>query len=189
MEFNAAWLESIGIDAESIPAIMEAHEETVSALTEQYEAAKRDAEQVEALTKELEQLKTNGSDGSDWQSQYEAVRDEFAAFRAERAKVDAYNVKADLVRRYYMGLGFAGKSLDIMCMGSHREIDAAELVDGSIADYHAFAELARGVFAPLLGDDAQKVQGIKKPTKAEIMAIRDPVQRKNAINNNMELFI
>lgn len=84
MALTRKFLTALGIDAEKIDEIINAHSETVDALKQERDSYKADAEKLPGVQKELDALKVGG-----YQKKYE---DEHAAF--EKFKTETANEKA-----------------------------------------------------------------------------------------------
>ena len=67
MAFTRTFLKALGLTEEQVDSVVEAHTETVDGLKSQMAGYKADAEKLEGVQKELDDLKANG-DGEDLKS-------------------------------------------------------------------------------------------------------------------------
>lgn len=194
MALTRKYLSTLGIEADKIDQIIEAHTETVDALKKERDGYKADAEKLPDVQKELDSLKAGG----DYKARYEKEHKDFEDYKASVTAKETRTAKEAAVRAYYTGKGITGNNLEIAMRGSAAEIDAAELDGDKIKDFKAFDELIGGTFKGLVGKTETRGTNTATPpannggggtmTKAEIMAIKDTAQRQAAILANHELF-
>lgn len=77
MAFTRKFLKALGLTEEQVDSVVEAHTETVDGLKSQMAGYKADAEKLEGVQSELDDLKAKGG-GEDYKSKYDS---EHAAFR------------------------------------------------------------------------------------------------------------
>ena len=151
MALSRSFLKSLGLDAEKIASVIEAHSETVTGLNgryadlenkfnelnQRYTAAKADAEKLPGVLKELEALKKE-----DYKGKYEEL---FSAVEKGKARA----AKEAAVRAWYEGKNIRGAGLAIAMRGT--PLDDIELgEDGAIADTKVLDKLVEGDFKPLV---------------------------------------
>lgn len=154
----------------------------------------RDAYAEEQAKKNPETKPTNVKDSDE----YKKLEKEFNDYKGEVEKKNARATKEQAVRAYYESKGIKGKNLDIAIRGSRSEIDGVELDGDKIKDSTALDALISGDFAGLVSKTNRTGAKTETPpansgggtakTKAEIMAIKDPIVRQQEIANNPELF-
>ena len=194
MALTRRLLKGMGLTDEQMDTIIEAHTDTVDGLKADLEKYKADAEQLPKVQRELDTLKAAGDGG--YQEKYEKVKKDFDDYKAEVSTKETKAAKEKAVRAYYEGKGITGKSLDIAIRGSGAEIDALELDGDKIKDTSALDDLVKGTFSGLVSTMETRgastsnppANGGTKLTKDEIFKIKDPVQRQNAIAENISLF-
>ena len=91
MALTRKFLTALGIDAEKIDEIIQAHTETVDGLKEQLKTAQAEAEKLPAVQKELDDLKVTAKADSAYRKKYD---DEHAAFEKFKADTEAEKVLA-----------------------------------------------------------------------------------------------
>ena len=154
----------------------------------------RDAYAEEQVKKNPETKPTNVKDSEE----YKKLEKEFNDYKGEVEKKNARATKEQAVRAYFESKGIKGKNLDIAIRGSRSEIDGVELDGDKIKDSTALDALISGDFAGLVSKTNRTGAKTENPpansgggtakTKAEIMAIKDPIARQQEIANNPELF-
>lgn len=92
MALSRKQLAAMGIEAEKIDQIIEAHAETVSALKDEAEKYKENASKYADVQKELDQLKksTEGKDYDKLKAEYEKYKADVEAEHTKAAKEKAY---------------------------------------------------------------------------------------------------
>ena len=154
----------------------------------------RDAYAEEQAKKNPEPKPINVKDSEE----YKNLKKEFDDYKGEVEKKNARATKEQAVRAYYESKGIKGKNLDIAIRGSRSEIDGVELDGDKIKDSTALDALISGDFSGLVSKTNRTGAKTENPpansgggtakTKAEIMAIKDPIARQQEIANNPELF-
>lgn len=154
----------------------------------------RDAYAEEQAKKQPETEPTNVKDSEE----YKKLEKEFNDYKGEVEKKNARATKEQAVRAYFESKGIKGKNLDIAIRGSRSEIDGVELDGDKIKDCTALDALISGDFAGLVSKTNRTGAKTENPpansgggtakTKAEIMAIKDPIARQQEIASNPELF-
>lgn len=154
----------------------------------------RDAYAEEQAKKQPKTEPTNVKDSEE----YKKLKQEFDDYKGEVEKKNARATKEQAVRAYFESKGIKGKNLDIAIRGSRSEIDGVELDGDKIKDSTALDALISGDFSGLVSKTNRTGAKTETPpansgggtakTKAEIMAIKDPIARQQEIANNPELF-
>lgn len=194
MALTRKLLKGMGLTDEQVDTIIEAHTDTVDALKGDIARYKTDAEKLPEVQQELDTLKAAGDGG--WQEKYNTVKKEFDDFKTDVTNRESAAAKERAVRAYYESKGITGQSLDIAIRGSSQEIAALEMDGDNIKDTKALDDLVAGTFSGLVS--TTETRGAKTPTppgnggntmtKDQIFAIKDPVERQNAIAENISLF-
>lgn len=95
MALTRKFLAALGIEADKVDEIIEAHTTTVNALKEDRDKYKTDAEKLPDVQKELDDLKAQPVD--DYKDKYDALKKEYDDYKAD---VDAKSVKAQKTEAY-----------------------------------------------------------------------------------------
>lgn len=187
-------LKAMSIDDEKIDQIIEAHTETVDGLKDKLKAAEAKAADYDDVVKERDALKENS--GEDLKKKLADLKKEYADYKKDVESKATMEAKQKAVRAYLESKGITGANLEIAMRGVKDEINAAEVEGDKLKDTAALDALIGGDFKSLIV--TQSKQGVPaanppknggaKPTRDEIMAIKDPGERQRAIAQNLELF-
>lgn len=107
---------------------------------------KAQAEQLEAVQKELDGLKAKG----DYKERYEAEHKAFADYKNAQAQKETQAAKEKAAKAYFEAKGITGANLDIAMRGAKDEISGLELDGDNIKDAKALSDLVSGTFAGLI---------------------------------------
>lgn len=200
MALTRKFLSALGIEQDKIDEIITAHTETVDALKHERDTYKADAEKLPGVQAELDGLKANAAKdgGKDpWKVKYDALKEEFTDFKKDIEAKETTAKKSDALRALLKEVGIREKRIDAVLRVS--DLDSIELDEnGAIVDAGKLKKSIAEEWEDFIDTTEQKgVQTVNPPTgkgkgktmsKDEIMAIRDPVQRQNAIAENLDLF-
>ena len=200
MALTRKFLSALGIEQDKIDEIITAHTETVDALKHERDTYKADAEKLPGVQAELDGLKANAAKdgGKDpWKVKYDALKEEFTDYKKDIEAKETTAKKSDALRALLKEVGIREKRIDAVLRVS--DLDSIELDEnGAIVDAGKLKKSIAEEWEDFIDTTEQKgVQTVNPPTgkgkgktmsKDEIMAIRDPVQRQNAIAENLDLF-
>ena len=85
MSLTRKFLKALGLEEDKIEEIITAHSETVTALKEQIETYKADAEKLPAVQAALDKVKTNDGEQDAYKVKYEALKEDFDKYKSEIA--------------------------------------------------------------------------------------------------------
>lgn len=198
MALSRKMLKAMSIEEEKIDQIIEAHTETVNALKEERDGFKKEAEKLPTVQKELDELKEESTkdDGKNpWKVKYDAMKEEFEAYKAEEAAKATKAKKTGAYRELLKKCGVAEKRIDAVVRVA--DIDSIELdKDGNIKDEDALKESVKEEWSDFIQTEGTKGADTSKPpensggkmTKEEILNIKDTAERQAAMAENHELF-
>ena len=182
----------MGIDADKIDQIIEAHTETVEGLKNQIAQFKSDAEQLPKVKEELEKAKEaakHSGDAAKIQEAFDAYKAEVAAEKTKAAKKAVLSKIAKDA-----GLSEAGIAKAL----KYTDFDTVELDDkGEAKDSKALLKSLKEEWPEYIkttntagANTANPPAGNGKSYKSkdEIFAIKDDGERQRAIAENHELF-
>lgn len=135
MSITRKMLKAMGIEEEKIEQIIEEHAETVTALKQQRDQYKADAEKLPGVQKELDEYKEAAEkDGeSPYKAKYEATQKELDDYKAEVAAKETKAKKTAAYRKLLKDAKVSEKRLDSILKLS--PVDDIELDDkGEIKD-------------------------------------------------------
>ena len=196
MALTRKMLKAMGIEDEKVEQIIEAHTETVTALKDERDAFKADAEKLPTVQKELDELKATDNKEDTYKVKYDALKEEFDSFKKEQSEKELRVKKEQAYKVLLQEAGVSEKRVDAVLKVS--DIDSLEFnADGSVKDAD---NLKKGIETEWEDFIVRKeTQGTQTPTppqgsgkvyksKEEIMSIKDTRERQQAISENHELF-
>lgn len=138
MALTRKFLSALGIEAEKVDEIIEAHSETVNALKAERDDFKATAEKAQNMEKELkeakEKLEASGSD--EYRDKFEALKKEFDSYKADQEAKALNEAKDKAYRSLLKEAGISEKRLDAILKVtdlSQIELDGDKIKD---ADKH-----------------------------------------------------
>lgn len=164
MALTRKFLTALGIDAEKIDEIIEAHTDTVNALKEERDSYKADAEALPAITKERDELKEAADKNKDnpYKAQYEDLKKEYEDYKAD---VDAKAKLAKQTAAYKAMLKKAGvseKRIDSILKVS--DVKSLEFDDkGEVKDADKTVEAIKAEWADFIVKEGTKGASTETP--------------------------
>ncbi len=193
MALSRKLLSALGIEADKIEQIIEAHTETVDALKNERDSLKSKADSYDKVKTELDQLKETAKNGGD----YAKLKQDFDDYKAavEKEKTDSAKKEALQKIAKDAGLSEAGIAKAV----KYSDLSGIELDEkGGVKDSKALLKSLREEWPEYIvkestqGADAGNppvgASGKSYKTKDEIFAIKDDGERQRAIAENHELF-
>ena len=194
MALSRKSLKAMGLTDEQVDSIIEMHTDTVDGLKEKLKAAEAKAADYDDVVKERDALKENS--GEDVKKKLADLKKEYADYKKEVENKATAEVKDKAGRAYFEGKGITGANLEIAMRAASKEISELQMDGDKIKDTAALDSLVGSTLKGLAVTTGK--QGVPsanppknsgaKPTKAEIMAIKDTAERQRAIAQNLELF-
>ena len=163
MALTRKLLTALGIDADKIEQIIEAHTETVDALKKQRDEYKAEAEKLPDIQKELDTLKKTVEDDPNkaYKQQYDDLKKEYDAYKEGVVKKETKAKKESAYRSLLKEAGVSEKRIDaIMRVTVMDDIELAE--DGTIKDSEAKKESIKKEWADFIGTES--VEGARTST-------------------------
>ena len=202
MAITVKYLEDLGVEkevAEKIFAERSKEIEADKAKREKLETElKEKKESLDNLSKEFEDLKSSNASAEEYKTKYEALvaDNEAKAKQAEADRILAEKTE-NINKRFEAVVGekkFSHNAIKADYLKKFGE--ALELEENkSLSDEQVFHNLIKDDATAFTGVTAVKLQGgtpqgngTKYTSKADIMAIKDRTERRNAIAQNLELF-
>lgn len=162
MALSRKLLESMGLEADKVATIIEAHSESVDALKEQiatYKAAATDSEdfksKYETTKKELDDLKKN-----DWQAKFEKAEKDFEKYKMQQTEAEAQRTKAAAYKKLLKDSGISDKRIDAIMRVT--DLGTVEMDGENIKDAEKHQEQIKTDWADFL--TTQDTSGAKTPT-------------------------
>ena len=201
MAFTRKFLSAMGIEADKVDEIINAHIEVVDGLKEERDKFKEDAEKLADVEKKLakaeEKIAKNGDGETVSKEDYDKLKKEYDDYKADITAKTTRTEKENAFRELLKSAGVSEKRLNAIIKVS--DIDGLELdKDGKIknADKHTetiktewaeFIETTTTRGANTANPPANSGKGTGK-TKEEILAIKDGAIRRQEMLNNPHLF-
>lgn len=201
MGFTRKFLSAMGIEAEKIDEIINAHIEVVDGLKEERDNFKKDAEKLADVQKELskanEKLAKNGEGETVSKEDFDKLKKEYDDYKADIDAKAIRSSKENAFRELLKSAGVGEKRMNAIIKVS--DIDGIELdKDNKIKDADKRTETIKAEWADFIENTVVKGANTANPpansgtgtgkTKEEIMAIKDGQLRRQEIANNPKLF-
>ena len=182
MGFTRKFLSAMGIEADKVDEIINAHIEVVDGLKEERDNFKKDAEKLadveKKLTKAEEKLAKNGEGETVSKEDYDKLKKEYDDYKADITAKNTRTEKENAFRELLKSAGVSEKRLNAIIKVS--DIDGLELdKDGKIKDAEKHTENVKSEWADFIETTTTKGaktatpptnSGGSKMTKADIYA-------------------
>lgn len=201
MAFTRKFLSALGIEADKVDEIINAHIEVVDGLKEERDGFKADAEKLADVQKKLdkanERLAKQGEGETVLKEDFDKLQKEYDDYKADITAKETKRTKEHAVREFYKGVGVSEKRIDAVMRVTN--LDDFELdKDGKIKDAEKHTENAKAEWADFISTTTEKGANTANPpanngggstkTKEEIMSIKDGSIRRAEMAKHPELF-
>ena len=201
MAFTRKFLSALGIEADKVDEIINAHIEVVDGLKEERDGFKADAEKLADVQKKLdkanEKLAKQGEGETVSKEDFDNLQKEYDDYKADITAKETKRTKEHAVREFYKGVGVSEKRLESVMRVTN--LDDFELdKDGKIKDAEKHTEKAKTEWADFISTTTEKGANTANPpannggastkTKEEIMSIKDGSVRRAEMAKHPELF-
>lgn len=184
-------LKAMGLTDEQVDSIIEMHTETVDGL-KQYKA---DAEKLAGVQKELDELKAKGDDG--WKDKHDKLKKEFDDYKSEQTAKETHAAKEKAYRELLKTLNVSEKRIDSIIKVT--DFDKIELDGDKVKDEATHSESIKKEWADFIvstqtngaqthNPPANNTKGNSGKNRADILGIRDGVERRRLMKENPDLF-
>lgn len=139
MALTRKFLAALGIEAEKIDEIIEAHTDTVTALKKERDTYKQDAEKLPEVQKELDDLKeaAEKNKNNPYKAQYEDLKTEYDKYKQDMEAEKKASKQRDAYRALLVKAGISEKRLDsILKVSDTSVIDFDDKGEVKDADKH-----------------------------------------------------
>ena len=193
MSLTRRMLKAMGIEEEKIEQIIEAHTETVSALKDERDSYKEDAEKLADVQKELntakEKLAKHGDGETVSKTEFDELKKEYEDYKKDITAKETRTAKVNAFRELLKAAGVSDKRFDTVIKVS--DIDGLELDKaGKIKDAEKITENIKTEWADFIPTTTVVGANTANPpattggsfkTRAEIMKIKDTTERQAAL--------
>ena len=201
MALTRKFLTALGIEADKVDEIIEAHVATVDAVKAERDAFKADAEKLPKVTQERDELKkalAEADSGEEYKKQFDKLKGEFEAYKKDIEGKAVKQSKTNAYTELLKAAGVSEKRIGTILKVSDQAVEALELdKDGKIKDADKLSESIKSEWSDFIVKEGTEGADTKKPPKNEggsgmskedIMNIKDTGERQKAIAENHELF-
>lgn len=193
MSLTRKMLKAMGIDEDKIEQIIEAHTETVSALKDERDSYKEDADKLADVQKELntakEKIAKHGDGETVSKTEFDELKKEYEDYKKDITAKETRTAKVNAFRELLKAAGVSDKRFDTVIKVSN--IDELELdKDGKIKDADKHTENIKTEWADFIPTTTVVGANTANPpattggsfkTRAEIMKIKDTTERQAAL--------
>ena len=186
----------MGIEADKVDEIIEAHTETVNGLKADRDKYKEDAEKLPSIQKELDELKAAKEGEDPYQKKFEDLQKEFNDYKADIEAKNTTAKKEKALKDILKEIGVSDKVIENVIKVSDTskiEFDDKGEVKGKEDLKKSLSSEWSGFIATKKNEGANSANppannGNSTMTKEQIRAISDPVARQKAMLENPTLF-
>ena len=210
MALSRRMLSAMGLEADKIEQIIEAHTETVSGLKQQIadlgddlakakESGTADSDRLKEVQKELDTLKAQVAEDAKSREgkDYDALKKEFDDYKADIQAKAEKSAKEKAFRDLLSDMKVSDKGVSLIL--KYQGVNGIELdEDGKLKDAPALRKAVKEDWSDYISTVETKGADTKTPpgsdsgagkmTKADIMKIKDTSERQKAIAEHPELF-
>ena len=199
MALTRKFLAALGIEADKVDEIIEAHVETVNAIKKERDDLQEKADKADELAEEVKNLKNDASTDGKYKVKYEALKTEFNEYKEKQENAATFDAKTKAFVKLLKDAGIPEKRHDAIIRVSTDEINALELDDeGNAKDAEDVSKKIDEDWSDFKVTDGKSGVNVDNPpennggstmTKEEIFAIKDTAERQAAMLENKSLFL
>lgn len=146
MALTRSFLKGMGLTDEQVSAIVEAHGETVDALKEQRDDAKKKSAEYDKIKKELDDLKESGGD---WQTKYEKEHSDFESYKKTQEEKESKRAISKAYKELLKNAGVSEKRIaTVMKVADLSKIQLDE--NGAVKDSEKLTENIKSEWADFI---------------------------------------
>lgn len=190
MALSRSYLKALGLTKEQEDAVVEAHTETISGLKDELKTEREKANRLDAVEKELNDLKTANAGKPNYEELYNADHTALENLRSEISVKETRTAKEAAISAFFEKNNIVGKQKKIAMMAIKGDIDGYEVDEnGKLKDTTKLDALIKEDFAGLVSTQRTEGANTAEPpenigkivkTKEEIMEIKDTQKRQKA---------
>lgn len=163
MALSRKLLKGMGLTEEQIDSVIDAHTETVDGLKEQIKTLKADADKLEGVQKELNDLKN----GEDYKAKFDAEHKAFEDFKKDIASKESLAAKkTQYLKMLVDGLKINKDDADLIVAGTDFETFALDK-DGKLADVDGLTNTAKERYKRYIPSVETKGADVDNPAKGD----------------------
>ena len=157
MAFTRKFLAALGIEADKVDEIINAHTEVTDALKSERDRYREDAEKLPGVQKELDEMKAAADKaGKDpYKVKYEALKEDFDKYKADQTARETAAAKSAAYKALLKEAGISEKRLDAVLKVS--DLSKVELTEeGKVKDADTLAAAIRTEWADFIATPGKK---------------------------------
>lgn len=192
------FLSTLGIDEDKADAIIETYQSVLTEIKAERDKYKEEADSIPELKKQIESLEgiAKDSDSDSLKAELESIKAEYQTFKDGITAKEAQAKKEEAFKGLLKDAGVSDKRFASILKVSDLS-DLAFDDDGNVTDKDARIESIKnewGDFITTTHTEGTQTatpptgKGTTTMTREQIRAIKDPVQRQNAMMENPSLF-
>lgn len=168
MALTRKFLSALGIEADKVEEIINAHTEVTDALKNERDSYKQEADKLPAVQKELDDMKAaaekNGNDP--YKVKYEAIKEDFEKYKADITAKETKATKSAAYKALLKEAGIAEKRIDAVLKVSN--VDSVELdADGKIKGADKLLESVKSEWSDFIVTERTEGAETAKPPAGE----------------------
>lgn len=197
MALTRKFLQAMGIEADKIDEIIDAHTEVTSSLKQERDSFKADAERYQATKEELDNLKESSKGNEDFEEKYNELKAEYDKFKSDLTAKETLEAKNKAVKDLLKEVGISDKRLDAILkitdmnsitLDKEGKVKDADKLKGTFETEYSDFIVKSEVEGAKVSNPPAKTETRTQMSKDQIFAIKDPAERQKAIMDNPELF-
>lgn len=182
MALTRKYLSALGIEAEKIDEIINAHTETVDGLKDELAKVKADADKLTAVQKELDELKAAAEqDGKDpYKVKYEAIKEDFENYKKEISEKETKASKTAAYKALLKEAGVSDKRIEAVLKVS--DVDSVELdKDGKIKGADKLKDSIKEEWADFITSESTKGANTANPPQnsGSVIKTKEDIYKKD----------
>lgn len=193
MALTRKWLSTLGIEADKVDEIIEAHVEVTNGLKSDRDKYKEAFDKLPDVEKELEELKAQGEENP-FEKKYNDIKKEYDDYKAEVEAEKLNNKKFNLAKSLLEEINISSKVIDRFAKSVAKEVEIddknefsnktalKEKLDKEFEDYKVTTKKvgAKTEHPPQNTGGTMSAEEIRK--------IKDPIERQKAMYENASEF-
>ena len=166
MALTRKFLSALGIEADKVDEIINAHTETVDALKEQRDSYKADAEKLTTVQAELNKLKEEAAkdSGDPYEVKYNALKEDFEKFKQDAANKETARQVREAYKELLKDAGIAEKRIDAVLKVTNLK-DVKLDAEGKLEKADDLTKSIKEEWADFISTEGRKAADVPNPPK------------------------
>lgn len=199
------FLEALNVEEKAQDQIIDMHSEVLKAIIAERDKYKEDAEKLPEIQKQLDKYKEaekeaeKNGEKNPYKVKYDALKEEFENYKKDISAKETKSKKESAYKQLLKDAGVSEKRIDAVLKVS--DVDSIEFDDeGKVKDADKLTASIKEEWSDFIQTTQTKGASVANPpeanngngktyaSKKDVMAIKDPVERQQAIADNHALF-